>query len=118
MHLNIQLPTTIANGATRAELWEKEVITQVGGGEVRNSLWSKPIRTYEIPFPPRQSHDHADVAAVRQIWRLTEGGVHSFNFLDDQDDEIVKVRFDNDLVINSIDGPWVRVETVLLREVR
>lgn len=118
MHLHISLPTSIANNASRSETWDKEIIEQVGGGEVRNELWSAPLRNYEIPFPPKNRVTDAMVEAIREVWRVTGGGVHSFDFFDEADEEMVKVRFDNDLVIASLEGPWVRVETVLLKEVR
>jgi hypothetical protein len=117
MHFHQQLPAVIANGAAKRTEWEFETVTTVGGKEVRNSLWSTPLRRFEVPMAARKVDD-PNLVAVRDLWNVTEGGLHSFDFYDEEEDETIKVRFDAELVVNFEQGPWVRVDTLQLREVR
>jgi hypothetical protein len=116
-HFHLSLPSIIANGAAKRSQWEFETVQTVGGKEVRNSLWSSPLRHFEVPMAACKVDD-ADLAEVRNIFVVTEGGVHTFDFYDEEEGETVKVRFDAELVVSGIEGPWVRVETLQLREVR
>jgi hypothetical protein len=117
MHFAISLPTSIANGAKKREEWEDEVIPLVGGGEVRNELWSRPLRFYELPYPAMVETDPVR-AAIRNVWRTTGGGTHTFDFYDEEDEELVRVRFDSDLEWAGEQGPFGRPGVIALREDR
>lgn len=117
MHIHVSLPTAIENGARRILQWSKEVATTDGGWEVRNSRWSSPLRLYEVGFN-NADIDKADHATVEWIWRQTAGGTHSFNLYDEKSDETVRVRFDADLQFTNTVGPFYRIDTFPLREVR
>lgn len=117
MHLTLTIPGGFADGATRRDQWDFETVAQVGGGDVRNQLWTTPLRFYEIPFATCKSDD-PDFIALKELWKATEGGLHSFNLFDDEDGEDVRVRFDGELQTTAVTGPWVRIETIQLREVR
>ena len=118
MHLNRSLPTSIENGARRTLRWDIEVVQTDGGREVRNTRWSAPLRTWELSFNNAQVDDD-DHAEVEQMWNDTEGGTHTFNFVDEKaDNEVVKVRFDSELTFTNTVGPFHHLDTFVIQEVR
>jgi len=117
MRLNTSLPAAIAAGAARGSDWGVEVTKTDGGHEVRNQRWSRPLRTYDVPFAAMKSDD-ADYRAIQALWSATEGGLHSFNHWDDEDEEWVEVRFEAPLRSSHVAGPYYKIETATLIEVR
>lgn len=118
MHIEVTLPNRFRVGAEKTDHWDKEVVTTVGGHELRNTEWDSPLRSFNVSLPAREA-THEDFVAVREIWRLTDGGTHSFNLLDWVDEEVVRVRFDSDLDIQTPKRlQQHRVERFTLREVR
>lgn len=117
MHLDMQLPSAIENGAKRTSFWDVEVVTTDGGNEVRNSRWSKPLRSWEIAFNNAKLDDE-NHAAVEQLWLATEGGTHTFNWWDERAGEMVKVRFDADLQFTNTVGPFHHLDSFSIKEVR
>lgn len=117
MHFNIQLPTAIMNGSTRSIHWDVEVVKTDGGNEVRNTRWSTPLRSWEIAFN-NAAIDSDNHAAVLQMWHDTEGGTHTFEWEDERTADLVKVRFDDDLTITNTVGPYHKIETFRIVEVR
>lgn len=117
MHLNMTLPAAIAAGASRGTDWGVRVVSTDGGHEVRNQRWSKPLRTYDVPFATMKNDDAA-YQAVLALWSASEGGLHSFNHWDDDDQEYVEVRFEAPLRSSHVAGPYYKIETLTLIEVR
>lgn len=117
MHLNVSLPTRIANGASREEELAVDKIRTVGGHEVRNAEWATPLRSWELPFPTMVATD-ADFIAVMELWKTVEGETHSFNFVDELEGESVRVRFEGKLRHSHVEGPYWQIDTLLLVEVR
>jgi uncharacterized protein (TIGR02217 family) len=119
-HLTETLPREIELGAVRREEWGTDIVTTDGGFEVRNNRWSSPLRTFEVSFPTslRDGSIYSDVIA---LYRLAEGGLHSFSFVDWTDETggtIVPVRFDGPLEITGLATHLDHIETLVLREVR
>jgi hypothetical protein len=51
------------------------------------------------------------------LWAATEGGLHSFNHWDDEDEEWVEVRFEGRCARATSPAPF-KIDTVTLVEVR
>jgi hypothetical protein len=117
MRLNANLPAAIAAGASRGSDWGVDVTVTDGRHEVRNQRCSRPLRTYDVPFATMKSDD-PDYRAVLALWNATEGGLHSFNHWDDEDEEWAEVRFEAPLRSSHVAGPWFKIDTVTLVEVR
>lgn len=117
MHFEVTLPSAIENGARRSTHWETEIVKTDGGNEVRNSRWSIPLRLWEISFN-NADLTNADHEAVEDLYNATEGGTHTFNFNDERSGELVKVRFDSELTFTNTVGPFHRIETFTIQEVR
>jgi hypothetical protein len=117
MHINKSLPSGIEAGARRSLTWDVEIVTTDGGNEVRNSRWETPLRSWEISYNNAQltSSDHA---AVEQMFYETEGGTHTFNWNDERSGDVVKVRFDADLQFTNTVGPFHKIESFTIKEVR
>jgi hypothetical protein len=118
MHLNTQLTRNIEIGALRTDGQDGlEVIPTDGGKEVRNSSVSAEPRMWEVALPPCDTgNDTADYDAVRQLWKDSERGLHTFNFYCFVDDEVCKVRFASPLQIRGPAGHLRHIETFMLRE--
>jgi hypothetical protein len=120
MHIETFLPQRIEIGAIRAEDWETVVVRTDGGREVRNNRIEEPTRTWEVPTPVMK-RDDADYLAIRALYSVTEGLLHSFN-LNDPDDEtdttLVAVRFDTPLRVSYPASDLVKLETFTLIEVK
>jgi hypothetical protein len=117
MHLETSLPSAIENGARRIIHRDLEVVTTDGGNEVRNTRWSSPLRSWEISFN-NAAVDNVNHLLVEQLWEDTESGTHTFNWHDERRDETVRVRFDSDLTITNTVGPYHRIDTFIIKEVR
>jgi hypothetical protein len=115
--LSTTFPARIGNGARRRARWDVEVVQTDSGHEVRNSRWDEPLWTFEVPMPTYAADDDADFAAIRQLYIDAMGSTNTFNFVDDLGGVTRKVRFDDDLQIEDISGPY-RSTSLVLQEVR
>lgn len=115
-HIAAQFTDNIEIGAVREEPQDGlEVVTTDGGQEVRNARTDREPRRYEISGYTCTA-DNADFISMRQMWRDTERGLHTFNFRDWIDDEIVIVRFATPFRVMSEAGHLFHVETLTLKE--
>jgi hypothetical protein len=119
MHLNVQLTRNIEIGAVRVENQDSlEVITTDGGKEVRNLRAEDEARQWEFSMPTVNLNDSTtDYDALRQMWTDTERGLHTFNFYDFVDEELVKVRFASPLQITAPAPDLRHIDTITLKEV-
>jgi hypothetical protein len=119
MHLPLSLTENVEIGAIRIDAQDSlEVVTTDGGREVRNLRAEDEARRWEISLPTCDTADDtADYDSVRQMWRSTEKGLHSFDFHCFVDDEVVKVRFDSPLQITAPAGHLRHIDTFTLKEV-
>jgi hypothetical protein len=119
MHLNVQLTRNIEIGAVRVENQDSlEVITTDGGKEVRNLRAEDEARQWEFSMPTVNLNDSTtDYDALRQMWADTERGLHTFNFYDFVDEELVKVRFASPLQITAPAPDLRHIDTITLKEV-
>jgi hypothetical protein len=119
MHLNVQLTRNIEIGAVRVENQDSlEVITTDGGKEVRNLRAEDEARQWEFSMPTVNLNDSTtDYDALRQMWTDTERGLHTFNFYDFVDEELVKVRFASPLQITAPAPELRHIDTITLKEV-
>lgn len=115
--LALTLPESVEIGARRILDYSTEVVTTDGGFEVRNARWSTPLRVFEVNYPTslRDGADHKEVLA---IYEAALGGLLSFNFKDWTDGQIVPVRFDSPLEIESPATHLDQIVSVRLKEVR
>jgi hypothetical protein len=118
MHLNLTFPTRIGNGAKRIARWDVEIVRTDGGSEVRNSRWSEPLWTFEVPIPTVASDADEDFQFIQQLWEDANGATHTFDFWDDLKQIYRKVRFEEDLQISDVVGPYRQFESIVLQEVR
>lgn len=119
-HFTTRLTQKIEIGAVRRIMFDTEIIKTDGGNEVRNSRWATPLRSYDIALPPC-TRDNVDYLSLIQMWNVTLGGLHSFDFVDwiDQTgNTVVNVRFDTPLQITGIAGHLDHIDTITLQEVR
>lgn len=115
-HISTTFTRNIEIGAVREDSQDGlEVTTTDGGGEVRNSRTEFEPRRYEIAGYHGTS-DNEDYLSMRQMWRDTERGLHTFDFYDWIDDELVKVRFASPMRITSPAGHLVHIDTFNLKE--
>lgn len=115
-HIAAQLTRNIEIGARREDAMDGlEITTTDGGQEVRNSRTEFEPRRYEIAGYTCVI-DNADFVSMRQMWRDTERGLHTFNFYDWIDQEIVKVRFETTMSITSEAGHLFHIDTITLKE--
>ena len=116
-HIAAQLTRNIEIGARREDSIDGlEVVTTDGGQEVRNSRADFEPRRYEIAGYTC-TIDNEDFVSMRAMWRDTERGLHTFNFYDWIDQEIVKVRFETPMSITSEAGHLFHIDTLTLKEV-
>jgi uncharacterized protein (TIGR02217 family) len=80
-HINTRLSDHVEIGATRIEEESVEIVRTDGGNEVRNTRWSQPLLRFELSFPTSE-RDDAVFLEVRNAYRATRGGLHSFKFKD------------------------------------
>jgi hypothetical protein len=119
MHLAAQLTRNIEIGAVRVHNQDSlEIVTTDGGKEVRNLRATDEARRWEISLPTvSTSGSTTDYDSVRQMWADSERGLHTFNFYDWVEDELVKVRFDSSLQITAPAGHLRHIDTFTLKEV-
>ena len=118
MHIDAQLTRNIEIGALRIQSQDAlEVIRQDNLLEVRNSRVDAEPRQWEVSLPICDiDNDRADFDSVRLMWSATERGLHTFNFYDFVEEEVVKVRFGSPLQITAPAGHLRHVDTFTLIE--
>jgi hypothetical protein len=115
-HIAEQLTRNIEIGARREDAMDGLEVTKTdGGNEVRNARTEFEPRRYEIAGYTCTS-DNADFIQMRHLWRATERGLHTFDFYDWIDEEVVKVRFETPMSITSEAGHLFHVDTLTLKE--
>lgn len=119
-HIAERLTGNVEIGAARIHGQDGlEVVTTDGGKEVRNLRAEDEARRWDISIPvvDIESDDTADYDSVREMWRMTERGLHTFDFKCFVDDEIVKVRFASALQITAPAGHLRHIDTFTIKEV-
>lgn len=119
-HVNEQLTRNVEIGAVRIDGQDAlEIVTQDNLQEVRNSRVDVEPRQWEIAIPMCHLEDDTTVYdSVRLMWVQTERGLHSFNFYDFVENEVVKVRFASPLQITAPAGHLRHIDTFTIREVQ
>lgn len=118
-HVATRLTENIENGAVRIDGQEGlEVVPMDNLKTVRNSRVTEDPRRWEISLPmvDIEGGDTTDYDALRQLWRDTERGLHTFDFKCFIDDEVYKVRFETPLQISAPAGHIRHVETLTIVE--
>lgn len=103
-HVATRLTENIELGAIRIEGQDGlEVVRQDNLRTVRNSRVTEDPRRWEVSLPvvDIESGDTTDYDALRQLWRDTERGLHTFDFKCFVDDDVYKVRFESPLQISA-----------------
>jgi len=119
MHIAEQLTENIEIGAVRIDDQEGlEVVTTDSSKEVRNSRVEKEPRYWEVSVPMAdiESDETEDYDSVRNMWRITERGLHTFDFKCFVDNEICKVRFASRRTITAPAGHLRHIDTFTLKE--
>jgi uncharacterized protein (TIGR02217 family) len=80
-HIATRLTENVEIGAIRREEDDIEVVRTDGGNEVRNARWSQPLLAFDVSFPMSE-RDDAVFLEVRNAYRATRAGLHSFKFRD------------------------------------
>lgn len=119
-HVNSQLTRNVEIGAVRVDGQDAlEIVTQDNLQEVRNSRVDVEPRRWEIAIPVcHLEDDTTDYDAVRLLWKQTERGLHTFNFYDFVEDEVVKARFASPVQITAPAGHLRHIDTFTIREVQ
>jgi uncharacterized protein (TIGR02217 family) len=87
-HIAFRLSDHVEIGAVRRDLDDGlEVIPLAGGGEVRNDEWAQPLLAFDISFPTSERDDDVFLE-VRNAYRATRRGLHSFKFKDWSDYQV------------------------------
>lgn len=126
-HITSQLTRNIEIGAVRVHGQDSlEVVTTDNGVETRNLRSEDEARRYQVSMPTVNvgdvfngilAGDTTDYDALREMWRITNRGLDSFDFYDFVDDEIVPVRFEGPLQITAPVGHLRHIDTFTLKEV-
>jgi hypothetical protein len=118
MHIATQLTQKIEIGAIRVEGQDSlEVQTTDGGKEVRNLRAADEARVWQISLPTYDTAgDLTDFNSVRQMWKDSERGLHTFDFYDYIDDEVVVVRFGSAVQITAPAGHLRHIDTFTIKE--
>ena len=118
MHINSSLTRNIEIGAVRVDGQDGlEIVTQDNLQEVRNSRVDSEPREWQIALPTvSTAGDMTDYNAIRQMWRDTLRGLHTFDFYDHVDGVMCRVRFASPLQITADAGHLRHVDTITIRE--
>jgi hypothetical protein len=119
MHIASQFTRNIEIGAVRVHGQDGlEIVSTDGGKEVRNLRAEAEARRWEISMPTINTNgDTDDYDSARQMWADTERGLHTFDFYDFIDGELVKVRFDSPLQITAPAAHLRHIDTFTIKEV-
>lgn len=123
MHIDERLTDNVEINALRIDPQDGlEITAKDSGRTVRNSrVTDEPVR-WEIAFPITDVENgdedvlDANFESVRRMWRQTERGLHTFNFLCFVDGEVHKVRFDSELQTSAAASHLRKIESVVIRE--
>lgn len=118
-HLATRLTENIEIGAVRVENQDGlEVVRMDNLRTVRNSRVEEEPRRWEIALPivDIESGDTADYDALRQLWRNSARGLHTFDFKCFVDDAVYTVRFESPLSITAPAGHLRHVDTFTIVE--
>jgi uncharacterized protein (TIGR02217 family) len=91
-HIATRLSDHVEIGAVRVDSDDIEIVTTDGGNEVRNARVSQSLLRFEISFPTSE-RDDAVFLEVRNAYRATRGGLHSFKFKDWSDYQATDEQF-------------------------
>lgn len=91
-HIATRLTENVEIGATRREEDDVEIVRTDGGNEVRNARWSQPLLAFDVSFP-MSARDDAVFLEVRNAYRATRAGLHSFKFRDWSDYQATLAEF-------------------------
>lgn len=80
-HLATRLTEHVELGAVRRDVDDLEVVRTDGGSEVRNTRWSQSLLAFDVSFPTA-TRDDPVFLEVRNAYRATRAGLHSFKFRD------------------------------------
>lgn len=118
-HVDAHLTRNIEIGAVRIDSQDGlEIVKTDGMKEVRNSRTDAEPRSWEVSLPTASTEgDTSDYDSVRQMWRDTLRGLHTFNFHCFIDDETVMARFASPLQITAPAGHLRHIDTFTLLEV-
>ena len=118
-HIATRLTENIELGAVRVENQDGlEVVRMDNLRTVRNSRVEEEPRRWEVSLPMVniEGGDTADYDALRQLWRDSERGLHTFDFKCFVDDEVYRVRFESALSITAPAGHIRHVDTFTIVE--
>lgn len=79
--INQRLPQQVEINAVRREREAIEIVRTDGLHEVRNARHSQSLFEYEISFP-HGAYDATVSVAVKDMFKASRGGLHSFRFRD------------------------------------
>lgn len=119
-HLDREFPQRVELGAGTVSEWGVEEVKTDGGWVVRNQRWSSPLLSFEISLPLMQ-RDDADYLELLDLWADSQGGLHSFNYIDHRDQTdatIIAVRFATPLRTTAVTPDLEHVDTFTLEQVR
>lgn len=90
MHIETRLTDEVEIGARRRDTDNEdlEVITTDGGHEARNVRTAQSLLEFDLTFPTSM-RDHSRYLEVRDCYKATRGGLHSFDFKDWADNTAV-----------------------------
>lgn len=118
-HVDTHLTDNIEIGAIRIDTQDAlEVVRQDNLLSVRNSRVDQEPPRWEIAFPTVHVEGGTtdDYEAVKQMWRDTERGLHTFNFRCFVDGLVHKVRFDSEMQTLAPAGHLRKIETLTIVE--
>jgi uncharacterized protein (TIGR02217 family) len=79
--INVRLPTQVEINAVRREREPVEIVTTDAKFEVRNVRHAQGLFEYDISFPT-QDYDGTIIAAVKDMFKASRGGLYAFRFRD------------------------------------
>lgn len=118
-HVATRLTENIEIGAVRLENQDGlEVVRKDNLRTVRNSRVEEEPRRWEVSLPmvDTERGETTDYDAVRQLWKDTERGLHTFDFKCFVDDEVYRVRFESPLSITAPAGHLRHIDTFTIVE--
>jgi uncharacterized protein (TIGR02217 family) len=77
-----RLPGSVERGATRLDEEEIEIVTTDGRWEVRNARHAQSLLEFTISFTDGKLKTDPVIQAVRHLFKVARGSLHSFRFKD------------------------------------
>lgn len=118
-HVDTHLTEKVEIDAIRIDTQDAlEVVRQDNLLSVRNSRVDQEPPRWEIAFPTVHIEGGTTDAyeSVKQMWRDTERGLHTFNFRCFVDGLVHKVRFDSEMQTFAPAGHLRKIETLTIVE--